>query len=93
MAAQLEAAGLPTHAAPFRLGDVSFHAGWTFHRAGPNHTDRPRRVMTVIYFADGLRLAAPTPGQQADRDAFLPGLAPGDRAATEMNPLLWTAPA
>ncbi len=91
IARRLERAHLPTHVAPFGLGDVSFHAGWTFHRAGPNRTGRPRRVMTVIYFADGLRLAAPTAAQQADRDAFLPGLQPGEKAASEMNPLLWTA--
>jgi hypothetical protein len=26
---------------PFELGEVSYHAGWTFHRAGPN-TSVPR---------------------------------------------------
>jgi ectoine hydroxylase-related dioxygenase (phytanoyl-CoA dioxygenase family) len=34
---------------PFDLGEVSFHSGWTFHRAGRNLTDLPREVMTVIY--------------------------------------------
>src|SRR5262249_52106691 len=29
---------------PFALGDVSFHLGWTLHRAGPNKTTMPRRV-------------------------------------------------
>ncbi|MBU6194601.1 MAG: phytanoyl-CoA dioxygenase family protein, partial [Burkholderiales bacterium] len=30
----------------FDLGEVSFHLGWTFHKAGPNTSDRPRSVMT-----------------------------------------------
>lgn len=91
IAEALAGADLPTHIRSFRLGDVSFHSGWTFHRAGANHTDQPRRVMTVIYFADGLRLAPPTEAQQADQEAFLPGLKPGDLAATPMNPILWQA--
>lgn len=30
----------PLVQAPFNLGDVSFHTGWTFHRAGANTPDR-----------------------------------------------------
>ncbi|MFZ1130631.1 MAG: phytanoyl-CoA dioxygenase family protein, partial [Terriglobales bacterium] len=33
---------------PFELGDVSFHSGWTFHRAGANESDEMREVFTVI---------------------------------------------
>src|SRR5205823_549688 len=36
---------------PFELGDVSFHAGWTFHHTGANRSDSPRAVMTIIYVA------------------------------------------
>ena len=32
----------------FDLSDVSFHAGWTFHRAGADSTERQREVMTII---------------------------------------------
>ncbi len=86
----LARAGFGEDAAPFALGDVSFHYGWTFHRAGPNRTERPRRAMTIIYMADGARLIPPARAEHhADRDAFLPGLAPGDPAATPMNPLLF----
>ncbi len=57
---------------PFDLGEVSFHSGWTFHRADPNTSDRPRRVMTIIYLEDGLRLAEPTTkSRQVDRDKFM----------------------
>lgn len=41
-----------TEESAFDLGDVSFHAGWTFHRAGANATAKPREVMTVIYMEE-----------------------------------------
>ncbi len=41
-------------------GDATFHAGWTLHGAPPNLTGTLRSVMTVIYFADGLRAVEPT---------------------------------
>jgi ectoine hydroxylase-related dioxygenase (phytanoyl-CoA dioxygenase family) len=34
---------------PFDLGEISFHYGWTFHRAGENKSDRVREIMTIIY--------------------------------------------
>lgn len=75
---------------PFDLGEVSFHSGWTFHRAGSNTTDQPRAVMTVIYMADGIRLIEPQRSEHHnDAAAFLPGLRPGDKAATPLNPLLY----
>src|SRR5258708_30869675 len=43
----------------FELGDVSFHAGWTFHRAGVNASDRPRAVMTMLYIPETMTLAPP----------------------------------
>ena len=75
---------------PFDLGEVSYHSGWTFHRAGANTTDDVRAVMTVIYMEDGIRVTElERPEHQADRDAFLPGLQPNDEAITEYNPLLY----
>jgi hypothetical protein len=38
-----------TEESAFALGDVSFHADWTFRRAGANTSTRPREVMTMIY--------------------------------------------
>ena len=69
-------------------GDATAHASWTLHRAGPNSSRRRREAFTAIYFADGARVAEPTPLQRADHEAFLPGLAPGDLAAGELTPLL-----
>jgi ectoine hydroxylase-related dioxygenase (phytanoyl-CoA dioxygenase family) len=76
---------------PFELGEVSFHAGWTFHRAGPNRTSTPREVMTVIYMDQDMRLAAPrNANQQADWDGWCPGAKIGELIDTPLNPVLWT---
>lgn len=78
--------------APFELGEVSFHGGWTFHRAGPNRTDRMREVMTVIYIDEEMRLAAPrNKHQEIDRDAFCPGVEAGGQIATELNPVIYSS--
>lgn len=75
----------------FDLGEVSYHYGWTFHRAGPNTTDAVRAVMTIIYMEDGIRVTELTrPEHRADRDAFIPGIEPGELAATDHNPLLYS---
>ena len=50
-----------------------------------------RPVMTVIYFADGARVTEPETGyQRFDLAVWLPGLEPGDLAASEINPRLWS---
>lgn len=87
--AEMEAAGFPLIEEPFALGDVSFHGGWTFHRAGENRTSRPRAVMTMIYMDADMRVATPTNVQQeADLARWLPGLKPGDPAASPINPII-----
>ncbi|MBI2301154.1 MAG: phytanoyl-CoA dioxygenase family protein [Armatimonadetes bacterium] len=75
-----------------QAGDATFHNGWTLHGAPGNATDRMREVMTVIYFADGSRVG-PTdnPNRVDDRERWLPGLRPGDLAASEINPVLYAA--
>lgn len=87
--AQMERQGFPLVDDPFELGEVSFHSGWTFHRARPNNTDRPRSVMTIIYMDRDMRLAAPSAGQRADRDAFCPGVEVGEVIDSPKNPVLW----
>lgn len=90
--AAMEAQGFPIDDAPYALGDVSFHAGWTFHRAGPNLSEAPRSVMTMIYIDADMVIAEPANDmQRADLAQWLPGLKPGDQAASSLNPLLWRA--
>ena len=85
--------GLPTNThGPVTAGCATFHSGWTLHAAAPNPTEHLRSVMTVIYFADGARVTEPDHKWRAnDLRRWLPGLAPGDIAASELNPLLYSS--
>jgi len=81
----------PKDETPFDLGEVSFHAGWLFHRAGPNNTDQMRGVMTIIYMEDGMRVAPPkNPNQQRDWDNWLPGAQLGEVIDTPLNPVIYS---
>jgi len=71
-------------------GDATFHAGWTVHSAHPNTSGRTRKVLTVIYFADGTRVLEPgNEFRRADREAFLSGCQAGGLAAGPLNPVLY----
>lgn len=75
---------------PFDLGEVSFHSGWTFHRAGANRSANPRSVMTVIYMDRDMRLQAPRNAmQQEDWEKWCSGADIGDVIDTPDNPLLY----
>jgi ectoine hydroxylase-related dioxygenase (phytanoyl-CoA dioxygenase family) len=37
-----------------KAGSCTFHNGLTFHYAHSNTTDKPRRVLAVIYMPDGM---------------------------------------
>ena len=81
----------PIHESPFDLGEVSFHSGWTFHRAGPNTTDRPREVMTIIYVDQDIRLIEPkNKDQQNDWQRWCPGVEVGHILDSPLNPLIYT---
>jgi len=87
----LAAKNLPLDEGPFDSGEVSFHCGWTFHRAGPNTTTRPRAVMTMIYLDEDMRIAEPgNVNQASDMKVWFPGKKPGDIAASELNPVLYS---
>jgi ectoine hydroxylase-related dioxygenase (phytanoyl-CoA dioxygenase family) len=75
----------------FALGDVSFHSGWTFHRAGANSSGRPREVMTVIYMDENMKLAAPrNKNQVADTERWCPGAKVGEVIASPLNPVIYS---
>ncbi len=75
---------------PYELGDVSFHYGWTLHRAGPNTTENPREVFTVIYMDREMELIEPKNSyHQADWEAFTPGTQVGELMDDPLNPVLW----
>jgi len=75
---------------PFDVGEVSFHSGWVFHRAGANQTNKMRSVMTVIYMDKDMRLKEPAnENQQADWDTWCPGAIIGEVINTPINPILY----
>ena len=75
---------------PVRAGEATFHAGAVLHSAGANRSRKVREILTIIYYANGTRVAAPSnPNQQADLEAFLPGARPGEEARSALNPVLF----
>lgn len=90
LAAFVEERRFPIVSEPIAAGDATFHLGGTLHSAGANRSDRTREVLTVIYYAAGTRAATPAnDNQRVDLGVFLPGVAPGEEAASEMNPVLY----
>lgn len=74
----------------FDLGEVSFHSGWVFHRAGANTTDTMRKVMTVIYMDRDMRLKQPDNKNQInDWNTWCPGAVVGEVINTPINPVLY----
>lgn len=83
-----------TEESAFDLGDVSFHAGWTFHRAGANASEKPREVMTMIYMDENIRLVEPkNKNQVADIERWCPGVAIGAVIDSPLNPVLYSGQA
>lgn len=77
---------------PFDLGEISFHLGWTFHKAGANVSTQPRSVMTVIYMDADMHMARALSAAQAnDAAQWCPGVQPGETIASPKNPLVYRA--
>jgi len=88
---QLKLSNLPQDETPFDLGEVSFHLGFTFHRAGPNKTPKPREVMTIIYMDQDMHLVQPkNKNQENDLRTWMPGAKVGEVIDTPLNPLLYS---
>lgn len=74
---------------PFQLGEVSFHSGWVFHRAGGNKTNEVRKVITIIYMDAKTKLINPTnQNQRQDRENWCPGAKIGEVINTPLNPVI-----
>jgi ectoine hydroxylase-related dioxygenase (phytanoyl-CoA dioxygenase family) len=74
----------------FDLGEVSFHSGWVFHRAGANATDQMRKVMTVIYMDKDMVLKNPDNKNQVnDWNTWCPGAKVGEVIDTPLNPVIY----
>ncbi|MGB7737926.1 MAG: phytanoyl-CoA dioxygenase family protein [Steroidobacteraceae bacterium] len=85
--------GLEFMSGGFDLGEVSFHLGWTFHKAAANTSNRARSVMTVIYMDAAMRLVpALNTAQVNDHEQWCPGAVPGAVIDTHKNPVIWPLP-
>ncbi|MEE9439449.1 MAG: phytanoyl-CoA dioxygenase family protein [Saprospiraceae bacterium] len=74
---------------PFDIGEVSFHSGWVFHRAGKNTSKNIRKVMTIIYMDKDMILKEPdSTQQQYDKDTWCPGVKVGEVINSPLNPIL-----
>ena len=81
----------PLNDTPFDLGEVSYHAGWTFHRAGPNVSDQPRKVMTMIYMDKDQTITEPRNSyQRADWTKWLASFPVGGKPESNLNPVLFS---
>ncbi|PSC71311.1 phytanoyl-dioxygenase [Micractinium conductrix] len=88
--AAVEAGGFEVVGGPFELGDVSFHSGWTFHRADENTSSSWRNVMTMIYMDRDMVMTEPkNDNQRRDSRDWLPGVRPGEVCAGPNNPVIW----
>lgn len=74
----------------FDLGEISFHSGWVFHRAGANTTDKMRKVMTVIYMDKDMVLKKPENKNQInDWNTWCPGAKVGEVIQSPLNPIIY----
>ncbi|MBS1488843.1 MAG: phytanoyl-CoA dioxygenase family protein [Bacteroidetes bacterium] len=74
----------------FDMGEVSFHSGWVFHRAGANTTKETRKVMTVIYMDRDMKLKNPENKNQInDWNTWCPGAVVGQVINSPINPVLY----
>jgi ectoine hydroxylase-related dioxygenase (phytanoyl-CoA dioxygenase family) len=74
---------------PFDVGEVSFHSGWVFHRAGANTTEHTRKVMTIIYMDSLMMLKQPeNKNQENDWHTWCAGAKVGQVIDTALNPVL-----
>ena len=79
------------HSYALKAGDATFHSGRTLHSAHANSSSARREVMTIIYYADGARIMEPdNQHRKVDMEVFHPGQRPGELAASELNPLLYS---
>jgi ectoine hydroxylase-related dioxygenase (phytanoyl-CoA dioxygenase family) len=75
---------------PFDAGEISFHSGWVFHRAGANVTNQMRKVMTIIFMDKDMKLKAPENKNQInDWNTWCPGATVGEVINSPINPIIY----
>jgi len=78
-----------SRAKTMKAGDATWHRGFTMHHANGNNSDKMREVMTIIYVADGARIAPyKNEWQKNDHHKWLMSKPIGGLIDSELNPLL-----
>jgi ectoine hydroxylase-related dioxygenase (phytanoyl-CoA dioxygenase family) len=74
---------------PFDIGEISFHSGWVFHRAGANSTSSSRKVFTAIYMDKAMKLKQPeNKNQIVDWETWCPGAVVDQEIDSHLNPII-----
>lgn len=74
-------------ASHMKAGDATWHYGFTIHNAPGNQSSQMREVMTIIYLADGARVAPPkNKWQENDWKTWLLSKPVGELIDSELNP-------
>lgn len=75
----------------FDLGEISFHSGWLFHRAGANVSNEMRKVMTIIYIDKDMILKNPENKNQIhDWNTWCPNVKVGEIVNSPKNPVIYS---
>jgi ectoine hydroxylase-related dioxygenase (phytanoyl-CoA dioxygenase family) len=78
-----------SRATTMKAGDATWHYGFTIHNAPGNKSDALRKVMTIIYVAEGARIKSPeNQWQENDLKTWLAGKPVGSYVDSELNPLV-----
>ena len=73
--------------AQMEAGDATWHYGFTIHSAPGNESQKMREVMTIIYLADGAKVAEPkNKWQENDLKTWMKSLPVGSLVTSELNP-------
>lgn len=78
----------------YKAGDVSFHLGWSFHSALPNTADETRKVFSIVYMDENIRLTnriGKTPLEIISRN-WCPGCEVNGLLASSLNPIVFRLP-
>lgn len=82
--------GFQQVAESFDPGEVSFHSGWLYHRAGMNQSQHIRKVMTIIYMDKDMKLKEPeNENQIEDWQVWCPQATVDAVIDTPLNPVLF----
>jgi ectoine hydroxylase-related dioxygenase (phytanoyl-CoA dioxygenase family) len=91
ISARLRVTDFPHVRENFDAGEVSFHSGWVFHRAGANQSPHMRKVMTAIYMDRDMILKEPeNDNQRHGWETWCPGARVGEIIDTPLNPVLFS---